>query len=60
MILDSEIIFKEIHKLKNNNKFRIFPSIRFEYYLTLLKNSKFVIGNSSSALWELYTMELQQ
>ena len=48
--LGSEIIFKEIHKLKNNNKFRIFPSIRFEYYLTLLKNSKFIIGNSSSGI----------
>jgi UDP-N-acetylglucosamine 2-epimerase (hydrolysing) len=48
--LGSEIILKEIHKLKNNNKFRIFPSIRFEYYLTLLKNSKFIIGNSSSGI----------
>ena len=48
--LGSEIILKEIHKLKNNNKFKIFPSIRFEYYLTLLKNSKFIIGNSSSGI----------
>ena len=47
--LGSEIILKEIHKL-NNNKFRIFPSIRFEHYLTLLKNSKFIIGNSSSGI----------
>ena len=50
--LGSEIILKEIYKLKNNNKFRIFPSIRFEYYLTLLKNSKFIIGNSSSGIME--------
>ena len=50
--LGSEIILKEIHKLKNNNKFKIFPSIRFEYYLTLLKNSKFIIGNSSSGIIE--------
>jgi len=48
--LGSEIILKEIYKLKSNNKFRIFPSIRFEYYLTLLKNSKFIIGNSSSGI----------
>lgn len=48
--LGSEIILKEIYKLKNNNKFKIFPSIRFEYYLTLLKNSKFIIGNSSSGI----------
>ena len=48
--LGSEIILKEIYKLKSNNKFKIFPSIRFEYYLTLLKNSKFIIGNSSSGI----------
>jgi len=46
----SEIILKEIYKLKSNNKFKIFPSIRFEYYLSLLKNSKFIIGNSSSGI----------
>jgi UDP-N-acetylglucosamine 2-epimerase (hydrolysing) len=50
--LGSEIILKEIHKLKSNNKFRIFPSIRFEHYLTLLKNSRFVIGNSSSGIMQ--------
>ena len=48
--LGSEIILKEIYKLKSNDKFRIFPSIRFEHYLTLLKNSKFIIGNSSSGI----------
>ena len=50
--LGSEMILKEIHKLKSNNRFKIFPSIRFEYYLTLLKNSKFIIGNSSSGIIE--------
>jgi len=48
--LGSETILKEIYKLKNNNKFKIFPSIRFESYLTLLKNSRFIIGNSSSGI----------
>jgi UDP-N-acetylglucosamine 2-epimerase (hydrolysing) len=48
----SEIILKEISKYKNYNKFRIFPSIRFEYYLTLLKNCSFIIGNSSSGIIE--------
>ena len=48
--LGSEMILKEIYKLKSNNKFRIFPSIKFEYYLTLLKNSRFIIGNSSSGI----------
>ena len=33
----SDIILKEISKYRKYKKFRIFPSIRFEYYLTLLK-----------------------
>lgn len=48
----SEIILKELSKHKNYDKFRIFPSIRFEYYLTLLKNCSFIIGNSSSGIIE--------
>lgn len=49
----SEIIFNEIKKINKKNKnFRILPSMRFEYYLTLLKNSKFIIGNSSSGIME--------
>ena len=48
--LGSEMILNEIYKLNSNNKFKIFPSIRFESYLTLLKNSKFIIGNSSSGI----------
>ena len=49
----SEIIFNEIKKINKSNKnFRILPSMRFEYYLTLLKNSKFIIGNSSSGIME--------
>ena len=39
-------------KLKKLNKIKIFPSLRFEYYLTLLNNSKFIIGNSSSGIHE--------
>lgn len=48
----SEIILKEMSKYKSYKKFKIFPSIRFEYYLTLLKNSRFIIGNSSSGIME--------
>lgn len=49
----SEIIFNEIKKINKNYKnFRILPSMRFEYYLTLLKNSKFIVGNSSSGIME--------
>jgi len=48
----SDIILKEILKLEVNKKFRILPSMRFEYFLTLLKNCEFIIGNSSSGIRE--------
>jgi UDP-N-acetylglucosamine 2-epimerase (hydrolysing) len=48
----SKIILNEISKYKDCKNFQIFPSIRFEYYLTLLKNSSFIIGNSSSGIME--------
>ena len=48
----SDIIFKYINKLKKSTRFKILPSLRFEYYLTLLKNSEFIIGNSSSGIRE--------
>jgi UDP-N-acetylglucosamine 2-epimerase (hydrolysing) len=49
--LGSEIIIKEYKKIRNKN-IKVFPSLRFEYYLTLLKNCKFIIGNSSSGIME--------
>ncbi len=48
----SEIILREIKKLKSDRNFRILPSMRFESYLTLLKNAKFIIGNSSAGIRE--------
>ena len=30
----------------------VFPSLRFEYFLTLLKNADFIIGNSSAGIHE--------
>jgi UDP-N-acetylglucosamine 2-epimerase (hydrolysing) len=50
--LGSSAIIQEYEKLKNHNRFRIFPSLRFEYFLTLLKNAQFVIGNSSAGIRE--------
>lgn len=50
--LGSEIILNEYHKLENRDDFKIFPSTRFEYFLTLLKNSQFIIGNSSAGIRE--------
>ena len=47
----TNIILNEYKKIKSD-KIKIFPSIRFEYYLSLLKNSSFIIGNSSSGIME--------
>ena len=50
--LGSQTILKAYEKLKDNPRFRIFPSLRFEYFLTLLKKSQFIIGNSSAGIRE--------
>ncbi|MFA9188007.1 UDP-N-acetylglucosamine 2-epimerase [Flavobacterium magnesitis] len=50
--LGSQFIIDEYLNLKEKKRFRIFPSLRFEYFLTLLKNSQFIIGNSSAAIRE--------
>ncbi|MFV8335244.1 UDP-N-acetylglucosamine 2-epimerase [Flavobacterium sp. RSP29] len=50
--LGSQCIIKEYQRLKNNLRFRVFPSLRFEYFLTLLKNAQFIIGNSSAGIRE--------
>jgi len=50
--LGSEKTIKAYNKLDNNSRFKIFPSVRFEYFLTLLKNSNFIVGNSSAGIRE--------
>ncbi len=50
--LGSKHILKAYNKLRNNPRIKIFPSVRFEYFLTLLKNSMFIIGNSSAGVRE--------
>ncbi len=50
--LGSELILNEYKRLENNSRFRVIPSVRFEYFLTLLKKSKFIIGNSSAGIRE--------
>ncbi len=48
----SEIILNEINGLHSNQNFKVYPSLRFEYFLTLLKNAQFIIGNSSAGIRE--------
>jgi UDP-N-acetylglucosamine 2-epimerase (hydrolysing) len=50
--MGSNLILLEYERLKNRENFKIFPSVRFEYFLVLLKYSKFIIGNSSAGIRE--------
>jgi len=47
----SKIILDCYKKIKNK-KFKIMKNLRFESFLTLLNKSRFIIGNSSSAIYE--------
>lgn len=48
----SSIILDAYKELKGVDRFRILPSLRFEYFLTALKNAAFMIGNSSAGVRE--------
>ncbi len=50
--LGSDTILNEYKRLEGNDNFRIYPSMRFESFLTLLKHSDFIIGNSSAGVRE--------
>lgn len=50
--MGSNLILLEYERLKNRDNIKIFPSVRFEYFLVLLKYSKFIIGNSSAGIRE--------
>jgi len=45
-------ILNEYKKLENYSRFKVFPSIRFEYFLVLLKNASCLVGNSSAGIRE--------
>jgi UDP-N-acetylglucosamine 2-epimerase (hydrolysing) len=42
----------EYSRLKGLSKIKVLPSMRFEYFLTLLKHSDFILGNSSAGVRE--------
>ena len=50
--LGSTHIMESYEALRDNPRFRLYPSIRFEYFLVLLKNASFIIGNSSAGIRE--------
>jgi len=50
--LGSNEILEEYKRLVGNERFKIFPSLKFEYFLTLLKNANYIVGNSSAGIRE--------
>lgn len=48
----TEIILEEYARFSDNLRFRLYPSIRFEYFLSLLKHARYMIGNSSAGVRE--------
>lgn len=48
----TEIISGEYERVVDHPNFRMFPSMRFEYFLTLLRHADFIIGNSSAGVRE--------
>ena len=48
----SEIILEALEKRQGEEWFKLFPSLRFEHFLTLLKNADAIVGNSSAGIRE--------
>ncbi|WP_153799442.1 UDP-N-acetylglucosamine 2-epimerase [Foetidibacter luteolus] len=50
--IGSEIIMQHVRKCADRQQYKVYPSIRFESFLTLLKHADFIIGNSSAGIRE--------
>lgn len=50
--LGSSMILNSYKKFQNHERIKIFPSVRFEYFLVLLKHAEMMIGNSSAGIRE--------
>ena len=48
----TDVILDEYDRLRELPQFRLYPSIRFEHFLTLMKNAVFMVGNSSAGVRE--------
>ena len=48
----TEVILERFSDIMTHPRFRVLPSMRFEYFLTLLKNATVIVGNSSSGMRE--------
>lgn len=50
--IGTDIILNEYKRFSGLHQIKMYPSMRFEYFLTLLKNAIFIIGNSSAGVRE--------
>ena len=50
--LGADLILNAYKQLANNPKFNIVSSVKFEQFLSILKNAEFIIGNSSAGIKE--------
>lgn len=48
----AEVIISRIEQVRATEKFEVFKTLKFEYFLTLLKYADFIIGNSSAGIRE--------
>ncbi len=48
----AETILQEMEPLRESPRFRFIPSMRFEYFLVLMKNALVMVGNSSAGVRE--------
>jgi UDP-N-acetylglucosamine 2-epimerase (hydrolysing) len=47
-----ELIFNAWKRLEGNNRIKLLPSMRVEYFLVLLRNTRYLLGNSSAGIRE--------
>lgn len=49
----SQAIMDVYRRYEGNDRFRFFPSIRFEYFLVLMRHCSLMVGNSSAGIREI-------
>lgn len=47
-----ELIFSTWKRLEENQRIKLIPSMRVEYFLVMLKNARYLLGNSSAGIRE--------
>ena len=47
-----DLILDAYQSFIGNPRIRVLPSVRFEYFLSLLKSARFIVGNSSAGVRE--------